>query len=102
MVKYGRSPPAMPIRVISDIRPYNGSEFPVTSDDYIRGGYRVVETRSSLDGIPAQHRKAGMLAYVQDADATYRLDRDMLTWLSLDSAIKTYIDNQIKKALGQG
>jgi len=68
----------MPINIISEIVPF--SDFPVTRDDFIAGGFRTVKTRQEMQEIPKMRRKAGMLVYVQDEQRTYRLADNLIVW----------------------
>ena len=94
----------MPVRAISNIEPYNNSPFPVTEDVYIKGGYRVVRELEDLDKIPEPHLKHGMLAYVQNEDKIYRLDRGLTTWcdaFDLEPLIRVIAKNIVEEFASQ-
>lgn len=70
----------MPIELISYIVPKNNGDFPILEDIHLMGGYRIVANATERDGISADHRKNGMLVYVQNEDLVYRLQTDLITW----------------------
>lgn len=63
----------MPIVLISTIKPKNNGTFPMVEDIDFKGGFRAVADATERDAIPDEHRKAGMLVYVQDEGVTYKL-----------------------------
>ena len=52
------------------------------------GGYRVVDTTTDRDNIPASDRQEGMLVYVIADSTTYKLSDDLLTWIP-EETVKT-------------
>ena len=63
----------MAIPVISDLKPANDANHPVTDSSYIKGGYQSVSTTTTRDAIPSERRSVGMLVHVQADDLFYKL-----------------------------
>ncbi len=63
----------MPIEVISNLVPKNGSGC-VVDDKYVMGGHRVVENVSDLSLVGSGVMKVGMTAYVSSTKETYVLE----------------------------
>jgi len=57
-------------------------QYPVTDDQFNKGGYRTVATMADMDpGIDPLKRKPGMMVYVQENGNKYILDDDLTTWV---------------------
>ena len=50
--------------------------YPVTVEDYQKGGYRSVDTYTDMQNIPEERRSIGMLVHVRDEKKTYRLEEN--------------------------
>ena len=68
------------INIPSTIVPFTSDDtYPVTEDQYIKGGFRSVRALADRDNIPLARRSVGMLVYVISEDITYKLN-DNNTW----------------------
>lgn len=63
----------MPIKVISNIKPANGGQFPVVEDIDIHGGFQSRVDIADRNSIPLVSRKLGMLVFVQADGKFYTL-----------------------------
>ena len=61
----------MAIKITGTFAP--SGEFSLIEDIHLLGGFRIVDTESDRDSIPALRRKWGMLVYVRDSETTYIL-----------------------------
>lgn len=64
-------------------------EYPVADMEDIAGGYHIAKTKEEMFSIPRLHRRVGMVCYVVDEDAEYRM-------IVNSSTNKTSIANWIK------
>ena len=52
----------------------DGSDtYPVTVEEFHKGGYRTVENYTEMQNIPEERRKYGMWVFVKDENKDYRL-----------------------------
>lgn len=68
-------------------------EYPVADMEDIAGGYHIAKNLNEMFGIPRLHRRVGMICYVRDEDAEYRLilnsstnKTSLYNWLKLSSS----------------
>ena len=54
--------------------------FPVTAEDYNKGGYRAVADNTARDAIPAPRRKEGMWVFTTATGKHWLLNSDLVTW----------------------
>ena len=79
------------IKLIGNITTNGVANYPTHIDSLGKGGYMVMPTLASRNGIPTLRRKFGMLVFVQEVDSLYKLgsaNLDNSNWvaLSLSSA----------------
>lgn len=70
----------MPIFVSDTLTQANGSTFGIVDDSAVVGGCHIVPTAVARDAIPAGVRKQGMLAFVDEEDALYKLLANLEDW----------------------
>lgn len=70
--------------VMAPVVPFSTADVHATHDArYGRGGYRCVADNAERDGIAMLRREAGMIVYVQQTGAAWRLATDLATWLPM-------------------
>jgi len=82
----------MPIPVISEFLPKNGTDFTILDDRFVRGGFHCVSNLSERNAISTDRRKLGMKVYVTSTDIVYELHTDLNTWITDRSLTKTLQD----------
>lgn len=75
----------MAIEIRSNLVPKPGFSTFVVEDTFFKGGMRVVLTKNARDAIPLDSRKIGMLVYVVELDAYFRLKADRTTWIDFST-----------------
>ena len=70
-------------------------EYPVADMEDIAGGYHIARTKEEMFSIPRLHRRVGMVCYVVNEDAEYRM-------IVNSSTNKTSIANWLKLSNHQG
>ena len=74
----------MPIPMHSELTPITGQKYALLSDQFLRGGFRVLDTESELKTIDQSCRSVGMVVKINNtADnrvKTFELLDDLKTW----------------------